>query len=343
MPKSRKQPEWVDFNDEELLDLRFCDLGLKIGDSPVQGYIQQLYDELKAKRLRFRPHCWFAEEWFSPDGVPGIGVPFYLAHKRLRQLEQRIMLEVEGGTSRSCMRLLRHEAGHAIDSAWRLHNRKPWQRLFGDFRKPYPTAYTPRTQSKNYVLHLDWWYAQSHPAEDFAETFAVWLKSGSNWRRDYAGWPVLRKLEYVDELMTSLQARQAPVKSRECSYAVNTLTRTLREHYDERRQNYSITTPELFDADLKRLFSSHRPSSGRARTAAAFLQKIKPELCRLCAHWTGEYPYSIGQIVQEMILRSRELKLYLNAPEEQTRLEVAIYLSAQTLNYLHQVRHRIPM
>ncbi|MEX0828456.1 MAG: putative zinc-binding metallopeptidase, partial [Haliea sp.] len=274
MPSNRREPEWINFADEELLDLRFCDLGLQIEDSPVKPCIDQLHEELVARGLKFRPHCWFGEEWFSPDGVPGIGVPFYLAHRRLKQLEKRIMFEVEGGTSRSCMRLLRHEAGHAIDSAWRLHNRKPWQRLFGDFRKPYPTAYTPRTQSKSYVLHLDWWYAQSHPAEDFAETFAVWLKPGSNWRRDYAGWPVLRKLEYVDELMTSLQARQAPVKTHECSYAVNTLTRTLREHYDERRHNYSITTPELFDADLKRLFSSHRPSSGRARTAAAFLQKI---------------------------------------------------------------------
>ena len=24
-------------------------------------------------------------------------------------------------------------------------------------------------------MHLDPWYAQSHPDEDFAETFAVWL------------------------------------------------------------------------------------------------------------------------------------------------------------------------
>ncbi|MDZ7737131.1 MAG: putative zinc-binding metallopeptidase [Gammaproteobacteria bacterium] len=194
MPKSRKQPEWVSYSDDELLDMRFRDLrsadrGIA-GASPVSISFTKNW---RPRGLKFRPHCWFGEEWFSPDGVPGIGVPFYLAHRRLKQLEKRIMFEVEGGTTRSCMKLLRHEAGHAIDTAWRLHNRKSWRRHFGSFNKPYPDYYSPRPGSKHYVLHLDWWYAQSHPAEDFAETFAVWLKPGSSWRRDYADWPALKK------------------------------------------------------------------------------------------------------------------------------------------------------
>ena len=51
------------------------------------------------------------------------------------------------------------------------------------------------------MLNLANWYAQSHPIEDFAETFAVWLRPGSRWRSRYADWPALRKLEYVDALM----------------------------------------------------------------------------------------------------------------------------------------------
>jgi len=343
MTKSRKQPEWVSYSDDELLDMRFCDLGLRIEDSPVQPCIEQLYDEFAERGLRFRPHCWFGEEWFSPDGVPGIGVPFFLAHRRLKQLEHRLMFEVEGGTTRSCMKLLRHEAGHAIDSAWRLHNRKAWRRHFGDFRRPYPDYYSPRPGSKHYVLHLDWWYAQSHPAEDFAETFAVWLKPQSNWRRDYSDWPAIRKLGCVDELMDSIRNRSPLVRSRERVEPVSRLKKTLREHYRQRRLTYGIDVPELFDADLKRLFSSRPPETGPNRKAAALLRRIQPELCQLCARWTGEYPYAIAQIMQEMILRCRELKLYVDRPEEQVKLDIAIFLSVQTLNYLHHVRHRIPM
>ncbi len=334
---------WENASDETLLDMRFRDLGLKLAESPVQACVEQLYQELADKGLKFRPHCWFGEEWFSPDGIPGIGVPFYLAHKRLRQLEQRMMFEVEGGTYHSCMKLLRHEAGHAIDSAWRLHNRKPWQRLFGDFRRPYPDYYSPRPGSKNYVLHLDWWYAQSHPAEDFAETFAVWLKPGSNWQRDYAQWPAVKKLYYVDELMSSLRGRTAPVRSRQQVEPVSRLNKTLREHYQQRRQSYGIDVPELFDVELRRLFSARPVGTSGRRTAAALLRRLQPTLCKMCARWTGEYPYAIAQIMQEMILRCRALRLYVDRDEEEVKLDVAIFISVQTLNYLHHVRHRIPM
>jgi len=342
MSRRSNEPSWVKFSDDELLDMRFCDLGLRIEDSPVKPCIDQLYQELAARGLKFRPHCWFGEEWFSPDGIPGIGVPFFLAHRRLKQLEKRIMFEVEGGTTRSCMKLLRHETGHAIDSAWRLHKHKAWQQRFGNFHKSYPDYYSPRPGSKHYVLHLDWWYAQSHPAEDFAETFAVWLKPSNSWRRDYRDWPALRKLESVDEMMSSLAGKTAPVRSRERVEPVAQLRKTLREHY-QRRQSYGIDVPELFDADLKRLFSSQPPSTGQKRKAATLLSRLQPQLCQLCARWTGEYPYAIAQIMQEMILRCRELKLYVDRPEEQVKLDVAIFLSVQTLNYLHHVRHRIPM
>src|SRR5256884_9694140 len=99
------------------------------------------------------------------------------------------------------MCLLRHEAGHAIVNAYRLHYRQSWSNTFGSYRVPYPEWYQPQPGSRDYVFNLDAWYAQAHPAEDFAETFAVWLQPRSNWRRRYRGWAALRKLEYVDELL----------------------------------------------------------------------------------------------------------------------------------------------
>ncbi|MGE4056575.1 MAG: putative zinc-binding metallopeptidase, partial [Vicinamibacterales bacterium] len=128
-----------------------------------------------------QPHCWLSDEWFTPDGVPGVAIPFYLAHPRLEKLELAQMLEVEGGDATTCLRILRHEAGHAIDNAYQLRRRSTRRRIFGLPSLAYPEYYLPKPYSKSFVQHLDHWYAQSHPDEDCAETFAVWLDRGSQW------------------------------------------------------------------------------------------------------------------------------------------------------------------
>lgn len=342
--RNRSRYAWASLGDRELLKLRFCDLGLRLADVPVlQERIDRLYENLERRNLRFRPHCWLAEEWFSPDGIPGIALPFYLAHPRLKQLEQRQMFDVEGGSDASCMRLLRHETGHAICTAYQLPRRRRWREIFGNFHKPYPSHYYPRPRSKHFVLHLDWWYAQSHPAEDFAETFAVWLKPRAKWRAQYTGWPAMRKLEYVDELMHSIEDRTARVRSRRQYESLSGLRKTLGEHYEEKRAHYGIEVPEFYEADMVRLFSETPEHGRRKRTAAAFLRRIQPEICQLCARYTGDHPYTISQLIQEMIIQCRKMKLYLDRPEQQAKLDVAVFVCAQTLNYLHDVRHRIPM
>ena len=213
-----KKSQWIDWTDEQILDLRFCDLRLKIPSSPIATYIRQLYRELKERGIKFRPHFWLSDDWFTPDGVPGVALPFYMAHTRLQKLELNQMLEVEGGTAEWCMRILRHETGHAIENAFQLRRLRQRQKLFGKSSKPYPEWYTPKPYSKSYVVHLDMWYAQSHPDEDFAETFAVWLDPDSNWKERYAGWPAFRKLRCVDELIKNLASKPPPIdnKKRVC-------------------------------------------------------------------------------------------------------------------------------
>jgi hypothetical protein len=342
--RNRSRYEWASLSDKELLELRFCDLGLKLRDVPVlQERIRRLHENLMRRNLRFRPHCWLAEEWFSPDGIPGIAIPFYLAHPRLRQLEQRQMFEVEGGGDHGCMRLLRHETGHAICTAYQLHRRRRWREVFGNFNKPYPTHYCPRPRSKHFVLHLDWWYAQSHPAEDFAETFAVWLRPRNKWRDHYAGWPVLKKLEYVNELMNSIEDRTPRVRNRSEYESLSGLRKTLGEHYEDKRTHFGIEVPEFYEADLVRLFSDTPGRGKRKPTAAAFLRRVQTEISQICARHTGDHPYTISQLIQEMIIQCRKMRLYLDRPEPQAKLDVAVFVCAQTLNYLHEVRHRIPM
>ena len=173
--RSRRTLWWTELSSEELLDVRLCDLGLRLEGSTLEGRVQGLHAELAEAGLRFRPYVWLSTDWFTPDGCPGFAAPFYLAHPRLTRLERDQMGEAEGADHTTCMKLLRHEAGHALDNAYGLHRVRAWKENFGRFGTPYRDTYVPRAASRAFVQHLDEWYAQSHPCEDFAETFAVWL------------------------------------------------------------------------------------------------------------------------------------------------------------------------
>jgi hypothetical protein len=334
--------EWASWPDDTLLDVRLCDLNLSIEGSGLVPRMEQLAAELEAHRLLFRPHVWISDEWFTPDGVPGIAIPFYLVHPRLTKLELQQMLEVEGGTPEWCMRILRHEAGHAIENAYRLRLRRQRRELFGRSSTPYPTYYTPRPYSKSFVLHLDLWYAQSHPDEDFAETFAVWLNPASDWRVQYAGWPALKKLEYVDELMRDLADVPPPVTRTDCVDPLPELHRTLREHYRVKRAHYGLEHPSFYDRDLKRLFAESAAYPNGV-SASRFVSRIRKEARRTVAAWTGEYQYTIDKVLESMIARCRELDLRLAVAPEQAKLDFMILLTVQTMNFLHSGRHRVAL
>src|SRR6188508_2443136 len=254
MPRQRISDEWPEFGDEQLLDLRLADLPLRI-EGTLADRIGQLRSELDARGLRLPIHFFLADEWFTPDGATAIAVPFYLAHPRLEKLEEAQMFEVEGGEHEWGMRILRHEAGHAIDNAYKLRRRRVRRETFGLPSRAYPEFYTPRPYSKSFVLHLDAWYAQSHPDEDFAETFAVWLTPSSHWEKRYHDWPALKKLEYMDRLMRSLAGHQPLVTSGKTLDPLPRLRKTLRQHYRRKRRHYGLDYPAFYDRDLRRLFS----------------------------------------------------------------------------------------
>ena len=328
--------------DNQLLDLRFCDLSLRITGTPLEQRIRKLYRELAERKLRFRPHIWLSEEWFSPDGNPGFAIPFYLAHPRLMILERAQMLEVEGATESECMRILRHEAGHAIDNAYRLHSRRGWADYFGSYRIRYPKSYQPRPHSRNYVLNLDAWYAQAHPAEDFAETFAVWLKPRSRWRGQYDGWGALPKLQYVDRTMTSLIDRKPLRQQQKEVDPLPTLTTTLREHYRRKREYYAIQWPPSFERNLYRIFSAE-PRWKNYPSAAQFLRRIRREICHVVAQGTGVHLYTVNHIVRQMIVRCRQLDLRVAVSEEQARQLSIVVLTMQITQVLRKGYHRIPL
>jgi len=334
--------ELARLKDDQLLDLRICDLPLTIKGTALEARIRRVYAELELRQIKFRPHCWLSEEWFSPDDSPGIAIPFYLAHPRLMRLERTMMLEVEGGTQEECLKILRHEAGHAIDTAYGLCRRANYRRVFGKQSLPYPEFYQPKPFSRSYVLHLDLWYAQSHPVEDFAETFAVWLRPMSRWRTQYHDWPALKKLEFVNRLMSEIKSKTPPFRRRAKMDSLKSIRKTLREHYDAKRKRYEISHPRFYDRELRRLFSD-KPEHASLLAAATFLRRLRPELRRVVAQWTGQYQYVINQVLDDMIDRCRELKLRVDRPLPEAERDMLVMLTVQTMNYLHGGHHRVAL
>jgi hypothetical protein len=236
-------------------------------------------------------------------------------------------------------RILRHETGHAIDNAYRLRRRKRWRQVFGPASRPYPLRYAPRTTSRNYVMHLGHWYAQSHPAEDFAETFAVWLAPNSTWRVDYDTLIALRKLRYVDELLTEIRGERPPVRRATQIEPLETNCSTLREHYAEKLRYADRSETNRYDIRLKRVFAPQAQHPGQP-AAAAFLRQVRPELQRLLIRRSRLHPYLVHHVMRMVIRRSRELELCVNLPQRRSKREVFALLERILFDFVRRGRER---
>jgi hypothetical protein len=327
-------PDWVALSDDALLEKRIAQLGLKLEGTPLQVLVQQLHAELSQRGLVFHPPCHLGDEWFVPVGIPAIFIPFFLVHDRLRQLERSIILDVEGEAPEAFMKLIRHEAAHAYAYAYQLFKKRKWQRIFGrTSTEETPSFYRPRPYSRSYVVHLEDWYAQSHPDEDFAETFAVWLTPGLDWRERYGGWKALQKLEYVDELMRSL-AGKPPVCLPE--YRVtdhDCLGVKLKTYYSRKRKAYEHSFPDFYDNDLRQLFDADPNAAGRVR-ASEYLRRHRHQLTNAVCQWTNENRYRVDQLLARLIDRCDALGLHIKAYDPKQNLHVATYITTLVMNHL---------
>jgi hypothetical protein len=335
-PSQKPEHSWASLKDEDLLTMRIRDLGLKVEGSELDARVQQLHEELATKGLIFKPKVYLGDEWFSPEGVPAIAIPFYLSHPRLKQLEQKMMLEVEGGTPNWCMKLLRHECGHCFDHAYGFSRRPKWRELFGSPNQEYhPETYRPRPYSRSYVHHLDNWYAQAHPDEDFAETFAVWLAPECDWREQYRDWPgALAKLEYIDQLAHEVARKKPKITGGPHPFNATRIARTLEKYYARRRKENATDYPDFYDRDLRRIFSGEVGLSKRDFGAARYMTRNRKLIVESVAYWTGERKYPIELLVKKLTARCESLDLRLSKNEAQTNLEIASYLATLVTHYL---------
>jgi hypothetical protein len=333
------EPGWAGLPDSELLTLRICDLHVQIEGSELEPRVAQLSEELEQRGLRLKPASYLGDEWFSPEGSPLIAVPFYLAHPRLKQLELHQMLVVEGGTPSWCMQLLRHECGHAYDHAYEFSKRTQWAEVFGNPDVEYePETYRPRPYSKSFVQHLPNWYAQAHPDEDFAETFAVWLTlSPDEWRRQYRGWKALDKLQYIDALMQEVRVKVPSAKQKRRTWDATRSRRTLKKYYAAKRKLYAEDFPDVYDADLRSIFEYGDPGD---ENAAQVMRSMRRPLSSAVVRWTGQHKYLVDMLVRRLITRTRELKLAAPRDHAALMMDLASYLSALVTNHLHTGRFK---
>ena len=325
--------DWVSLSDDELLEKKISQLGLKLEGTEVQPLIEQLYDELSQRGLVFHPPCHVGDEWFVPIGIPAIFIPFFLVHDRLRKLERKLILEVEGETPEWFMKLMRHEAAHAYSYAYQLYKKKKWQQTFGLASTEETEFYRPRPYSRSYVVHLDDWYAQSHPDEDFAETFAIWLTPGLDWRERFQGWKALQKLEYLDELIRSL-AGKLPVQLPEYRVAdYDCLNIKLKTYYTRKRKLYEDSYPDFYDNDLNQLFAAGPEVSNRMK-ASVWLRQRRRQLMDSVCQWTNEKKYRVNKLLARLIDRCDQLDLYIKADDAQQNLRVSAYITTLVMNHL---------
>lgn len=328
--------------DSELLRMRFCDLPLRLKGSVIEQRAQSVFDELTARDIRFRPAVWISEQWYNPDEVVGFAVPFYLLHPRLIRLERKMMLEAEGASLNDAMSILRHETGHAVDEAFQLRKMREYRRVFGSPHRAYPKDYVADPDSRDFVQHLNAWYAQSHPVEDFAETFAVWLRSKKGWRRMYRDWPAFEKLSAVDEWMHDLRNVEPEIKPRRIANELKDSTRTLGEHYDEKREFYAVDAEDEFDGALHRIFQASGEGKRGQESAATLLASYRTRLRRRTAKPLGVPAYVVDQVLRQLVLRARLLKLRQTRSKAETEKRVSQLVSRATVSIIRN-SPRLPL
>ena len=314
---------------QTLLGRRISDLELRIAGSPLEPLVAELYHELDARGVAYHPPVYLTDQWGCPSGVPLIGVPFYLADRRLARLEEEMAVEVEG--QQDAIRFLRHEAGHAINYAYRLYDRADWRQLFGPYSRPYQDRYRVDPLSREHVRHILGWYAQKHPDEDFAETFAVWLTPEIDWRERYADWPALRKLEYVDTVMREVGAEAPPAPAPAPEHLpVASMQLTVEEHYHQIQDGVPIADDRHFDGDLRTIFAG---ADAGAEKAGAFLRGHRREIVTRVAYWTGEPTTVVAAFIDFLTRRADALGLRIGSREASTLIELTAFGTAVIMNY----------
>lgn len=336
---------------EELLKTRLCDLPVSLDVTWFQWARGVVESQLRRRHILLKPHYWISDEWFCPDGVPGVAVPFFLLHPRLLQLEKQMMGFVDGSTPLKRLKILRHELGHAMDNAYRLRSLggAERRRIFGDSRVPYPECYEPKLYSRSYVRHLESGYAQSHPDEDFAETFAVWLQPKRQWRIRYQGTPALEKLEFLNRVMKNLQGISPTLTN---TWRVDPLEKnpmTLGQYYRKKRRAHGIVGdrehgPEVFLRRLEKTAGGGKAVSEPQLELHHFLHRHSGLVLSNSSKALGAPRYQLEPLFKKYLKTARQQGLKITvSDEDQFRQKISELFTGEARKFLSEGGTRIRM
>lgn len=322
------EPRFVEAN---LQTTPIRDLGLAIAGTRLEPIIAEFGEELARVGLsRLRPRFYLSTEWGVPFGTVAIALPFYLARPDLAALHAERTGMVEGFEPHDLLRYLRHEMGHVVNYAYKLYERRDWVQAFGAITQPYVEEYRPTPFSRRFVRHLPGWYAQKHPDEDWAETFAVWMTPGHDWRAEYADRPTaLAKLTLCDAIVQEVAAREPVVVDDRVDEEVGTLGISLDEFY--KGWDTPAAVPPGLDGSLRAIFRS-----GGERAAAPLIKRLESTLCTEIYRWTGHFPERMRPVVRHLGRRAEALGLgYAAGDEEKAVVALTALVTALAMNHVH--------
>ncbi len=318
-------------------------LGLKTAGTPLEPILVEFERELKSIGIvRLRPKFYLSTEWGVPFQTIAIGIPFYLAHPELTTLHSQRAGFIEGLNRWDILRYLRHEMGHVVNYGYKLFANTDWLSLFGAMDQDYRDEYRPEPFSRRFVQHLPGWYAQKHPDEDWAETFAVWMTPGRDWRSEYAQWPgALAKLQYCNQTMALLADVDPPVTGDELDEDVGTIDYSLEQYYGQLADT-SKEFVEHVDQALRSIFEDYgRPEAGTSSAerlpAGQLITEVENAVSSEVFRWTGHFPERTQHLLRQM---RRRADVMMQVYPTDRRIEVIVALTslvtALAMNHLHR-------
>jgi len=331
------------FHESNLWSTPIRDLDLTIAGTRLEPILHEFQGELTAAALtRVRPRFYLSTEWGVPFETVAIAIPFYLARPDLTALHAERVGHVEGFDRADILRYLRHEMGHVINYAYRLYDEEEWVKQFGSITQPNGEDYRPEPFSRRYVRHLPGWYAQKHPDEDWAETFAVWMTPGLDWRTEYGGWPVAAaKLAYCERAMAAVRERDPIVTAAELDEDVGDIEYSLGQYYRDDPDSRSDMPPGL-DGALLAIFEDLKPEGGMSleeplAPADRLIRRLEPELMANVFRWTGHFPERTRVLLRFLAERAGHLEQgYARTRETTAIVALTTLVTGLAMNYVQR-------
>jgi hypothetical protein len=336
------------FSENRLTATPIQALGLSIEGSVLEPILEEFKAEIAHAGIRLQPHFYLSTEWGVNPGSISIAIPFYLARTDLIALHEQQSGLVEGVDRDDVFRYLRHELGHVVNYAYLLYEREDWVKSFGSFTQPYLEEYRPIPFSRRFVRHLPGWYAQKHPDEDWAETFAVWMTPTLDWEREYADFPeALKKIRYCARIMAEIRDREPSVTHQISDESVQELTYSVGDFY-RRMEHEELSLPPGLDGALRAIFEN-LPAKAKATTASTstgtsqrripasdLIRQRESELIRNVYRWTGHAPEHARTLLRHLARRADELSQgYPESLESAALLGLTTLVTALAMNHVH--------